>query len=182
MCNEEYFNLFYYWMVERPDSFVIRYKDASRSVQEQTSPALSYREISRNLVGNPVNADLLRAYKTVMKANQVHPWRLEIFKDSNAALLTIRSFGGGKDEAEAKKKMHDFLGGSMRKLRDQHTGHLVVDLRYNGGGCGSSCNERPMGLSCFGNNTTHRWPRSSHSPAPLRVRFISWSMDPAGLL
>lgn len=127
--NTGFFSFFYYLLVARPDSFVITCKDLSGQTIKITSPALAMPDTRVYLRQNPVNKDILRMY--VDKKREA--LQLDIKKELNTAVLTIRSFGGN-----AVSKIGKFLPKAMEELEKKKIGHLVIDLRNNGGGWDSA--------------------------------------------
>ncbi|MHA4806536.1 S41 family peptidase [Flavitalea flava] len=134
MMNSEMFALAYYWWVERPDSFVVNVKSPDGRIFEQRAAALVFPEIQKNMVSNVVNKELLKIYGKRNQLDQKKSWRLEISKDRHTAVLVIRGFGGGENGTEARRKMHDFMERAVQQLRDRQIEHLIIDLRFNGGG------------------------------------------------
>lgn len=128
------FGLFYYMMVERPDSFLVSVRDLQGQVKEVTIPALPFSDYIKNVFKNPANKRLISVYESKNKKEQKEGWRLDITKDTDIGYLRINGFGGGKDEEGAAKKMRDFMDKSLATLKKKGIVNLVVDLRNNGGG------------------------------------------------
>lgn len=133
--SEAYFPLFYYLLVEQVDSFELIYKNPQGETKTTNKVAAQkWSETSKNFAKNPVNQALIRLYKSQNQKNQKKGWRLEFLPEPKTALLTIRAFGGGSNEEEARKKMRDFMNDCMKKLQAKKTENLIIDLRYNSGG------------------------------------------------
>jgi len=141
MLDENFFSLFYYLFAEQPASFVIKCKKTGGEITEHRAMAASFPVTLDNLLKNPVNKNLLQAHAKQNKLNQQKPWRVEINKDVNAAVMTIRSFGGGKDGNAAKKKMHDFMDAAMIEIKKDNVKNLIIDLRRNRGGWDNQAEE-----------------------------------------
>lgn len=127
--NSGSFRLFYYWLIARPDSFDITAKDLSGTAVKIVYPALTVQASGELFRKNPVNKEIVRLYVDRKRKDL----DLEINKESNTALLTIRSFGG-----KAASDLGKFLERSMSELKKKNVGHLVIDLRSNGGGSDSA--------------------------------------------
>lgn len=132
--SEGYFPFFYYLWIEQPEEFTLTLKNLQGEILEVKAPAQTWSETSKNFTTNPVNQELLKIYAPKTKKNQKKPWRLEFLSGTKTALLTIRNFGGGRNESEAKQKIQDFMNTCMQKLKAQKSENLIIDLRYNGGG------------------------------------------------
>ena len=127
--NTGFFPFFYYLLIARPDSFAITCKDFSGQTIKVISPALTIPDTHEYLRQNPVNKDILRMYVDKKREDL----QLDIKKQLNTAVLTIRSFGGS-----AAGKIGRFLPKAMEELEKKKIGHLVIDLRNNGGGWDST--------------------------------------------
>jgi C-terminal processing protease CtpA/Prc len=127
--NSGVFGFFYYFLIARPDSFAITAKDLSGKEVRVIYPALTMQKGGQQFRQNPVNKEIVRLYVD-RKRDDLD---LEIKKELSAAVLTIRSFGG-----KAADNIGTFLQKSMNELNKKKVGHLVVDLRYNGGGWDSA--------------------------------------------
>lgn len=128
------FGLFYYMLIERPDSFLLSVRDSKGQVKEVTIPALPFSDYMTNVFKNPVNKYIISRYKEKNKKEQKNGWRLEMTKLPNTAYLRINGFGGGKDEEGAAKKLREFMDKSVATLKKKRIENLIVDLRNNGGG------------------------------------------------
>ncbi|MBO9561613.1 MAG: hypothetical protein J7621_02525 [Niastella sp.] len=127
--NTGSFGLLYYLLIARPDSFAITAKDLAGKEVKVVYPALTIQATREAFRKNPVNKEIIRLYVDRKREDL----DLEIKKEINAAVLTIRSFGG-----KAAEKIGAFLPKAMKQLRQKNIGHLVVDLRNNGGGWDSA--------------------------------------------
>lgn len=122
------FSYYYYYMIGRPDSFHIQYRDAGGMVRQIVSRWENVRDAEQNTLKNPVNRRVLKS------SPKISGRKLEINKKTGTATITLRDFYGGGDAGKARQQLHDFMQECMRKINDQHIGNLVVDLRYNIGG------------------------------------------------
>lgn len=120
------FKLFYALLAEQSDSFSLVCKDLRGTTIQAKVPAV--RPSAANAGANPVNRELLRIYAPLNKLNQEKPKRLEIHAAQNAAVLTIRNFGGNVEQ------MRTFMDTSLQRLKTHNIRHLIIDLRDNGGG------------------------------------------------
>lgn len=127
--NTGVLGLLYYWLIARPDSFAITAKDLSGQTVRVVYPALTIQATRETFRRNPVNKEMVRLYVDRKRKDL----NLEINKEINTAVLTIRSFGG-----KAASDLGSFLQKSMGELKKKKIGHLVVDLRSNGGGWDSA--------------------------------------------
>lgn len=134
MLADAKFALFYYLDVEQPDHFDITCRDSNGQIlQREVSPVLM-SDFDKNIRKNPTNAHLLAVYGPRSALNRKEPWRLELHKDKNAAVITLRNFGGAANAEKAAQKMHDFLEASISKMAKQKIDNLIIDLRDNAGG------------------------------------------------
>lgn len=127
--NTGHFSLLYYMLVARPDSFTVQARDRAGRAVTVTYPAMTPAEGRKYFRQNPVNKEIVRLYVDRKREDL----KLDIRKDLNAGILTIRSFGGS-----AAKKLGNFLPKAMKEITQKKIGHLVIDLRYNGGGWDSA--------------------------------------------
>jgi C-terminal processing protease CtpA/Prc len=127
--NTGSFGLFYYLFIARPDSFAITAKDLSGKEVRIVYPALTMQQGGQQFRQNPVNKEIIRLYVDRKRKDL----DLEINKELNTAVLSIRTFGG-----KAASDLGGFLERSMRELKKKNIGHLVIDLRNNGGGWDSA--------------------------------------------
>ncbi|NII27680.1 peptidase S41 [Pseudoflavitalea sp. X16] len=127
--NTGFLAVFYYLLIARPDSFAITAKDSSGKIVNVVYPALTIQTASSQFRQNPVNKEMIRLYVDRKREDL----NLEIKKEINTAVLTVRSFGG-----KAAKNIGAFLPKAMKKLAKNNIGHLIIDLRNNGGGWDSA--------------------------------------------
>lgn len=132
--EELYFCVYYYLFVEQSDHFSTIFRGPTGDTVKTEEPALSFTELEKSLRANPVNAALLKIYGPRSNLNQAKPRRLELYKQHDAALMTMRTFGIGKNGDEAAGKMQDFLEKSFEEIRKNKINNLIIDLRYNSGG------------------------------------------------
>jgi hypothetical protein len=128
------FGMFYYMMVEQPDSFLLTLRDLEGKITEMKVPALANNVYFPQFFKNPVNKPLMALYKDRNKKDREKGWRLEMLPVPRTALLRINAFGGGKDAEAAAKKMRQFMDKNIAALKKNETGNLIIDLRDNGGG------------------------------------------------
>ncbi|MEO5563709.1 MAG: S41 family peptidase [Chitinophagaceae bacterium] len=128
------FGLYYYLMVERPDSFLLKLRNLEGAIVEKKIPAIKRNEYVPIMFKNPVNKRVISLYKEKNKKDQKNGWRLEMLKEPGTALLRITGFGGGKNEEEAVAKMRTFMEGNITRLKNKNIKNLIIDLRNNGGG------------------------------------------------
>jgi C-terminal processing protease CtpA/Prc len=126
--NNGFFPFFYYLYVDRPSQYLVTFKDLSGKPVSITVPALTNKDMQTNALSNPVNKEILRLY-----GGKKTDRDFRILKDSNTVIMKIKGFGGNADGGLDK-----YLEKSMKKLKDEKIGNLVIDLRYNGGGWDSS--------------------------------------------
>ncbi|HEX4792676.1 MAG TPA: S41 family peptidase [Humisphaera sp.] len=113
----------YYWaLVEKTDTFVIRAKDQSGRIVTATLAGVSRDDWAKN--HNPVNAALLANFAK-------YNWgegnlALRFVDDPKIAEMRVRLFIGD----DFPKWMAD----TFKTLRDKGTQSLIIDLRNNGGG------------------------------------------------
>jgi Peptidase family S41 len=132
--NNTFFSFFYYIAVDQPDTFNVVCKNKDGEIIQQKVLAEAYATYAAKAMKNPVNQELIKAHAASNKLNRKKPWRVEIYKEKNTALVKILGFGGGKDWDEAVKKMRDFMDASMKKIKKMNIGNLIIDLRDNHGG------------------------------------------------
>lgn len=123
--NTGFLGIFYYLLIARPDSFAITAKDLSGRIVNVVYPALTIRAAVSQFRQNPVNKEIIRLYVDRKREDL----ELDIKKEINTAILTIRSFGGN-----AAGKIGSFLPKAMMELEKKKISHLIIDLRNNSGG------------------------------------------------
>ncbi|GAB3034319.1 S41 family peptidase [Spirosoma pulveris] len=130
----ELFNLFYYWFVGQPDTFLLRFRSLTGDTIEVNTPAQPYRMSLRQMIKNPINKQIVAWY---VNKKQKHPWRLS-FPDTlaNTAILRFDGFGGegARNSTEAVTVFRTFMDKSLAKMEKQRIQHLIVDVRGNTGG------------------------------------------------
>jgi hypothetical protein len=134
MLVDAFFPVFYYLFVEQPDRFHFVCRNDRGEEYEKDVAAVPGKDLDRLMKKNPVNAVLYKAWGPGSRLNQAHGWRVEMRKEYDAAVMTIRGFGGGGTGDAAAKKMHDFLEQSLKKVQDNKVTNLIIDLRDNRGG------------------------------------------------
>lgn len=127
--NSGFFGMSYYLLIARPDSFTVACKDLSGNEVQVKYPVLTIETGNASFRQNPVNKEIVRLYVDRKRK----ALDLDIKKDINTAVLTIRSFGG-----KAAGDMGSFLPKAMKELEKKKIGHLVIDLRSNPGGWDSA--------------------------------------------
>ncbi|GAB4030807.1 S41 family peptidase [Spirosoma gilvum] len=128
------FTLFYYWFVERPDTYHLTFRSLTGDTVHIDATAQPFRETAKGYRKNPVNKQMLAWYN---KKRPKHPWRLSFPNDlPQTALLRIDSFGGegAKSSDEAVEKFRQFMDRYMATMKQKKTQHLIVDVRANPGG------------------------------------------------
>ncbi|MEP7144210.1 MAG: S41 family peptidase [Ferruginibacter sp.] len=122
------FNLSYYQFIERPDAFNITFKNkAGQTFVRRFDKDLSPEVSNANAVKNPSNKPIIEFGKR-NRINVTDPCRLELLKDKNTAILTMRSFGGNREKLF--KKYERFFN----TLQKEKLSNLIIDLSFNGGG------------------------------------------------
>jgi len=132
--EDAFFCFYYYLFVDQPDHFSITCKGPTGEEVKVEEDAVGFADFDKRVAANPVNAALIKIYGPRSRLNRAKPWRLELHKEQDAAVMTIRSFGIGKSGDEAAEKMHDFLKRSLKEMRKSMVDNLIIDLRYNPGG------------------------------------------------
>lgn len=127
--NTGFFGLFYYFLIARPDSFAITARDLAGRPVRVKYPGLTMMEGRQHFRNNPVNKEMVRLYVDRKREDL----DLDIQKDGQTAVLTIRSFGG-----KAAERLRSFLPDAMNTLHKKQVKNLVIDLRGNGGGSDSA--------------------------------------------
>jgi hypothetical protein len=131
---DAYFAFFYYLFVEQTDHFSFTCRNGQGAILEKTARGISFADYDKNTAHNPVNASLLKIYGPRSMLNRKKPWRVEYNKKQDAAIMTIRGFGGGKNGDEAGALMHTFMDASMKEINKKKVRNLIIDLRDNPGG------------------------------------------------
>jgi hypothetical protein len=131
---DDFFAFFYYLFVEQTDQFSFTCRNLQGEIIKKEVRGIPFTDYDKNCAHNPVNAALLRIYGPRSMLNRKKPWRVEYPKGQDAAILTIRGFGGGKNGDEAAVRMHTFMDASIKAINRKKVGNLIIDLRDNHGG------------------------------------------------
>jgi C-terminal processing protease CtpA/Prc len=134
MLDQNFFPLFYYFFVAQQDTFLIKWRTPDRGTIETKTIAQTMPVSLKTLFKNPVNKKVLEAGSKENKLDQKNPWRIKVYKEHDAVVMRIRGFGGASNGDEAPRKMRDFMDASMKKIKSNNIGNLIIDLRHNGGG------------------------------------------------
>ena len=127
------FPFFYYALIDRPQYFILIFKDLKGDTIEITEPAQIFGNTNKKFVKNPINKPMLEMYDVHFKK----PWRLTYPEGiKNVAMLRFDSFGGKgmNTEEKAQKGMQKFMNMALAEMKKKETKHLIIDLRGNGGG------------------------------------------------
>lgn len=128
MISSMAFNIYYYLFIERPDAFDVTFKNSQGQIFDRHfNTALTMTENNKIAVANPSNKEVLAIDKRETKKRK-NPWRLELIKHKNTAIITIRDFGGDREKLF---KQYDKFFTTLQK---EKIGNLIIDLSYNGGG------------------------------------------------
>lgn len=86
----------------------------------------------------PLEAELrgiaYQEFLTNYDKNEEFPWSLTRLDSSGTALLTIRSFNNIAYMAGKKMYFDKTIEGFFRAVKNWHIEHLILDIRFNGGG------------------------------------------------
>lgn len=132
--SEAFFPVFYYLLIDQPETFLLTLKDLNGKEMKAHVPAQYFKETQNFFKSNSVNKEILSIYTPKNKLDRRKGWRLTITEKENIGIIRINGFGGGKSEEEAQEKMKVFMDNCMKKLKKQNVQELVLDLRYNSGG------------------------------------------------
>lgn len=118
---------FYVYLVlgEQKD-FEIEYQHKTAQKLKATLKAVDYTQFYKNF--------RKRHSKKYEDKLEQEDYNYEYFKDMNAGLLTVRTFGLGNRETKEHKKYAQFLDSVFTNLNQKETPYLIVDVRRNGGG------------------------------------------------
>jgi len=128
------FPLFYYMLIEQPDSFHVQLETLKKVKHSITLPAKRFEEFYQAFFSNPVNKSVIEVNSERNKKDREHGWRVDYPSLPSTAILRINGFGGGESSEEAAKIIRNFLDSVMRDLSKNKISNLIVDLRNNGGG------------------------------------------------
>jgi hypothetical protein len=126
--NFSSFNIYYHLFIEQAVAFDMEFKTADGTVLQRgfnKPPVLS--EVDKLALANPNNKEVFAFSKRNSKNRKI-PYRLEINKDKNTAIIYAREFGGDRDKVF--KQYDDFF----TKIKGEKVTNVVIDLSYNGGG------------------------------------------------
>ncbi|UFH54780.1 S41 family peptidase [Spirosoma sp. KNUC1025] len=130
----ELFALFYYWFIDRPDTFALTFRSPTGDTLRVETPAKPFQTSLQLMKQNPVNKQMVAWYVT---KNSKHPWRL-YFPDTLAstAYLRLDGFGskGVNSNEEAVRVFRQFMDKSMAKIQKKQAKNMIVDVRANTGG------------------------------------------------
>ncbi|WP_460977887.1 S41 family peptidase [Spirosoma knui] len=130
----ELFALFYYWFIDRPDTFKLTFRTMTGDTVRFETPAKPFGTSLPIMKKNPVNKQMVAWYVT---KNSKRPWRL-YFPDTLASTAYLRLDGfGGKginSNEEAVRVFNQFMDKSMVKIQKKQSKNLIVDVRANTGG------------------------------------------------
>ncbi|HEY0108523.1 MAG TPA: S41 family peptidase, partial [Fibrella sp.] len=128
------FALFYYWFIDRPDTYHLTFKSLSGDTLELDAAAQPFLPAYKRMTKNPVNKQMMTWYNA---KKPKHPWRLYFPKDmAQTAYLRFDSFGGegATNSEQAVARFRSFMDASMAKIEKKGTKNLVIDVRHNPGG------------------------------------------------
>ena len=122
------FNMAYNQFIEQPEAYDVVFKKADGSfIRRSFSTGLSFREINKNALANPVNKTVLDASKRGDKMRKMQ-FALTFETNQPVAVMTIRTF------ATDKKKFQNKIDGFFSEIAEKKPTDLIIDLSYNGGG------------------------------------------------
>jgi hypothetical protein len=122
------FSVWYYFFINRPDSFDIIFKEPNGKLKERKLDTIpTFNKSNRNSLENPANKKIITIGKAG-KRDAANPWRLEIFKGKKKAILTIRTFSGNE------KTMVNKFDHFFQDIKAANIMNLIIDLDDNGGG------------------------------------------------
>jgi hypothetical protein len=127
------FAMFYYSLIERPEQFMLTFKDLQGNKSMFATPAQPFAVIQKSYTKNSVNRTMLSYYNKHPKQG----WRLKFLDDPAAvAVLRFDGFGGKgmRTEEAAQKGFQKFMDDALNKIAAKKSKYLVVDVRSNGGG------------------------------------------------
>ena len=127
------FGLFYYTIIERPDSFAVRYRAPDGSEGQVDLAARTVADMQKQIARHPLNADMLRYYDKGSRKS----WELTFPEDTpSTALLRFAGFGGkGMNSTKsARRAMRKFMNRAMKQINQKKAKQLIIDVRSNTGG------------------------------------------------
>ncbi|MEZ0487233.1 S41 family peptidase [Fibrella aquatica] len=128
------FVLFYYWFIEKPDTYRLTFKGLTNDTIQIDIPAQPFSQALKMMEKNPVNKQMMAWYN---RKKPAHPWRLSFPTDvAQTAYLRFDSFGGEKanDAETAAARFRTFMDKSLAEIQKKQIQHLIVDVRSNPGG------------------------------------------------
>lgn len=126
------FGLYYYMIIERPESFRLAFKSADGQKKNVMVKAQNMQVNEVNYKKNPVNKKIMS-----LIGKSKPQWDLLFPKDlQKSAILRIYGFGGkGQNTSdEARAAMRAFMDKSMKEINKRGVKNLIVDVRGNRGG------------------------------------------------
>ncbi|GAB3890491.1 S41 family peptidase [Spirosoma agri] len=129
------FALFYYWFIDRPDTFQLSFRTLTGDTIQVDVPAQPFPTSLKGYRKNPVNKQMIGWY--YQKKEQKHPWRLLFPKDvTQTAYLRIDGFSGegATSNETAVARFRAFMDKCMAEIGNRKARNLIVDLRDNPGG------------------------------------------------
>ena len=128
------FALFYYWFIDRPDTYRLTFKSLTGDTVRIDAPAKPFNTWFKTAQKNPVNKQMVAWYN---KKKPKQPWRLSFPDDvDQTARLQLDGFGikGANDDETAATRFREFMDKSLAKIAKKKAKHLIIDVRDNGGG------------------------------------------------
>ncbi|MDF3027558.1 MAG: peptidase [Fluviicola sp.] len=105
-------------------AFTIRYKD-SMGIQQTVLKSLDYKNARENYK---------KRFVPEYEKNKTADYSFHYIDSSQAALLTVNTFGMGGPKSEGHKNYAAFLDSVFTDLKTRNIQNLIVDIRENGGG------------------------------------------------
>ncbi|MGC4038207.1 MAG: S41 family peptidase [Chitinophagaceae bacterium] len=128
MISSLNFNIYYCQYIEQPSSYDVTMKKSDgKIITRHYESSLTFGENTKITIDNPVNREIIDFAIRNAKIKK-NPWRLEIIKEQNTAIITINSFGGDR------KKLFKLYDQFFSTLQKEKIGNLIIDLSYNDGG------------------------------------------------
>jgi len=122
------FNIWYYLFVERPDHFELTFKNKEgQLIRRRYDKNLGFDKSNKLALKNPANEYIFSLDKQ-KRAKAKNPWHIEWLDTKNAALLTVRTFGG------EESKFVPVMDSIFNELATKKISNLVIDISSNDGG------------------------------------------------
>ena len=123
-------HLWYYLLIDHPDTFVVKLETPQKNVIEKKYDAVTAKELAKNYNRYTSQKDPeLRPYfdywKNWNKKNTSKPIRLEFVNDS-IALFTVGNF--------LSNKFKKLVDQAFKEINRRNIRNLIIDVRGNGGG------------------------------------------------